>query len=161
MAKEHGDLEFHIVGSGGYYNRVKALLERAGVLSRCVFHGYISFDAYCKLLGQTDVLLAPSVTAANGDTEGGAPVVVIEAQAAGVPVVGSTHCDIPNIVVHNKTGLLCAEKDVDTLTDNLGRIVSNRDLLNEFGEAAWRHAEINFSIQRQVEDLNQIYRSLL
>jgi colanic acid/amylovoran biosynthesis glycosyltransferase len=161
VAKEHGNLEFHIVGNGGYYGRVKALLEQAGVLDRCVFHGYISFDAYCKLLGQTDIVLAPSVTAENGDTEGGAPVVVIEAQAAGIPVVGSTHCDIPNIVVHNKTGLLCAEKDVDMLTENLGRLISNRDLLNKFGSAARSHAEINFSIQRQVRDLNQIYRSLI
>jgi colanic acid/amylovoran biosynthesis glycosyltransferase len=108
-----------------------------------------------------DIVMAPSVTTENGDTEGGAPVVVIEAQAAGLPVVGTTHCDIPSIVVHNKTGLLCAERDIDALTNNLALLVSDPERMEKFGNAARIHARENFSIQRQVKDINEIYRSLV
>ena len=45
-----------------------------------------------------DILLAPSVTAANGDGEGGAPTTILDAQALGTIVVGSTHADIPFLV---------------------------------------------------------------
>jgi colanic acid/amylovoran biosynthesis glycosyltransferase len=161
VATNHKNIELHLIGSGGYYNPVHKILEQAGVLDRCFFHGYISFDIYCNLLGQMDIVLAPSVTARNGDTEGGAPVVIIEAQAAGIPVVATIHCDIPNIVIHEKTGLLCDERDEGALTKNLERMVFNSELREKFGIAAASHAGINFSIQGQVKKLNEIYRSLI
>jgi colanic acid/amylovoran biosynthesis glycosyltransferase len=161
VVQEHKNLEFHVVGGGPYEALVKKLLAGAGVLDRCVFHGYIPFESYCTLLGCMDIVLAPSMTVENGDTEGGAPVVVIEAQAAGIPVVGTTHCDIPNIIIHNETGLLCAERDIDALVKNLGLMVSMRELRENFGNAARVRAREHFSIQRQVKDLNEIYRSLV
>jgi colanic acid/amylovoran biosynthesis glycosyltransferase len=108
-----------------------------------------------------DIVIAPSITGRDGDTEGGAPVVVIEAQAAGIPVVGTMHCDIPNIVVDEETGLLCEERDVETLADNLDRLISNKALREKMGKAAHIRASLHFSIQRQVDDLNKLYRSLL
>jgi colanic acid/amylovoran biosynthesis glycosyltransferase len=161
VAQNYKKLELHVIGSGKYSAHVKKLLSGAGVLDRCVFHGYVPFETYCTLLGQMDIVLAPSVTAENGDTEGGAPVVVTEAQAAGIPVVGTFHCDIPNIVIHEKTGLLCAERDVDALAKNLGRLVSDRGLMEKLGDAARVNAREHFSIQRQVNDLNDIYRSVV
>ena len=161
VAQKHKNLELHIIGRGPYSTPVKKLLADAGVLDQCVFHGYISFESYCALLGQMDLVLAPSVTAENGDTEGGAPVVVTEAQAAGVPVVATNHCDIPHIVIHNETGLLCAERDVDALAHNLHVLISESGLREKFGNAARVRAREHFGIQRQVKDLNDIYRSLV
>jgi len=87
--------------------------------------------------------------------------VVIEAQAAGLPVVGTTHCDIPSIVVHNKTGLLCAERDIDALAENLELLFRTRNVLEKFGNAARIRAREHFSIQRQVKDINEIYGYLV
>ncbi|MGB7566875.1 MAG: glycosyltransferase [Chitinivibrionales bacterium] len=161
VAQKYKNIELHIVGNGPFSAPVRKLLAHSEVLDQCIFHGYVSFDEYCALLGRMDVVLAPSVTAPNGDTEGGAPVVVIEAQAAGTPVVATNHCDIPNVVVHNKTGLLCGERDVDALARNLELLVLDRGLREKFGSAARVHAREHFSIQRQVKDLNDIYRSLV
>jgi glycosyltransferase involved in cell wall biosynthesis len=161
IAAINKNMELHVVGDGPYRAPVRKLLAEAGVLDQSIFHGYIPFESYCALLGRMDIVLAPSVTTENGDTEGGAPVVVIEAQSAGIPVVGTLHCDIPSIVIHDKTGLLCAERDVDALAKNLGRLVSDQGLLEKLGRAARIHAREHFSIRRQVKDLNEIYGSLV
>ena len=58
----------------------------------------------------SDLLLAPSVTAADGDIEG-MPVVVLEAMASALPVIGCEHSGIPEIVAHGSTGLIVPERD--------------------------------------------------
>ena len=153
--------QMHIVGAGPLAGRVKKLLHREGVLRRCIFHGALPYASYCSLLGRMDIVMAPSVTAKNGDTEGGAPVVVIEAQAAGIPVVATNHCDIPNIVIDNETGLLCEERDAMGLAFNINRLVSNPQLREKMGNAAKVQAAQRFSIHRQVKELNRLYRSMI
>jgi colanic acid/amylovoran biosynthesis glycosyltransferase len=161
ISRKNPACELHILGSGPFASPVKQLLQREGVLEKCHFYGYVSTETYYALLGKMDIVLAPSVIARNGDTEGGAPVVVTEAQASGIPVVGTKHCDIPNIVIHNETGLLCEERDIETLADNLDRLISDKALREKMGNAAQIRASLHFSIQRQVGDLNKLYRSLL
>ena len=161
VAKSRPDIILHCIGNGNYAQQVRDILEKENVMKQCVFHGYLSYDAYLSILGKTDIVLAPSVTGADGDTEGGAPVVVTEAQAAGIPVAGSTHCDFPDIVVHNKTGLLCEEHDWEALAANLASLVDDGVLRKNMGDAARARAAELFSIQKQVSSLNTLYRSLL
>jgi colanic acid/amylovoran biosynthesis glycosyltransferase len=153
--------ELHVLGNGPYAPVAKKILALAGVIDRCTFHGYVPFETYRRLLANTDILMAPSVLARNGDTEGGSPVVVTEAQAAGIPVVGTRHCDIPNIVVDRQTGLLCEERDIDSLAANLTMLIEDGDMRKRMGAAAKANAAVRFSIQRQVAELNRLYRSLL
>jgi colanic acid/amylovoran biosynthesis glycosyltransferase len=153
--------ELHVVGNGPYAPVMKKILSAAGVIDKCVFHGYIPFETYCRLLGRIDILMAPSVLAKNGDTEGGSPVVVTEAQAAGIPVVATRHCDIPNIVVDRQTGLLCEERDIESLAANLTKLIEDSELRNRMGGAAKAFAAEHFSIQRQVCELTRIYQSMV
>jgi colanic acid/amylovoran biosynthesis glycosyltransferase len=161
VAQKNPAVELHLLGNGPYASPVRDILRRAGVLRQCIFHGYVPFENYYDLLGQMDIVMAPSVVAKNGDAEGGAPVVVIEAQAAGIPVAGTRHCDIPNIVVDRETGLLCEERDVDSLTANVQTLVDNPGMRRRMGAAARLRAAAQFSIQRQVRDLNKLYRSIV
>jgi colanic acid/amylovoran biosynthesis glycosyltransferase len=107
------------------------------------------------------LLLAPSVTASDGDVEGGAPVTLIEAQATGLPVVSTFHCDIPEVVVDGKTGLLAPERDVSELARHLLILDRHSERLSEMGAAGRRHVEANYNASRQGSKLAQRYRSLL
>jgi colanic acid/amylovoran biosynthesis glycosyltransferase len=100
------------------------------------------------------------VTAADGDTEGGAPVSIIEAMASGMPVVATTHCDIPAIVSNNHSGLLVPERDVDALVDRLDYLISRPGRAREMGRNGRTLIEKNHSIKRQVEKLEEIYRDV-
>ncbi len=65
------------------------------------------------------MLIHPSVTATDGDSEGGAPTILLEAQAIGTPVVTTRHADIPHVVPEGAGVYLCAEHDVDALGEAL------------------------------------------
>src|SRR5699024_6051679 len=62
------------------------------------FKGLIPLKELQKEYYRHELFLAPSVEAQNGDNEGGAPVTIIEAGATGMPIIGSRHCDIPEVV---------------------------------------------------------------
>jgi len=154
-------LELHLVGDGPYRRKTMRILAQAGMLNRAVYHGYVGIDTYLSLLGQSDILLAPSKTGPDGDTEGGAPVCVIEAMAAGVPVVGTTHCDIPNIIAHGETGLLCAEGDWECLAEHLTMLACDVKKRGEMALSAKEYADKKHTIQRRIAELNKVYTEVI
>lgn len=161
LAGKYPEIKLHLVGEGKYKSKVKELLQNNGFGNRAVFHGYVSVDKYLELLAESDIVMVPSCTARDGDTEGGAPVVCIEAQVAGKPVVGTYHCDIPEIVLHGKTGLLAPEHDINGLKTNLESLIKNKKLRQQMGENARMHGCRNHDIRNQVKLLNEIYDSLV
>jgi colanic acid/amylovoran biosynthesis glycosyltransferase len=160
VAKRRADIHFDLIGNGPYRAPVKKILANAGVLDRCTFHGYVPVTRYLELLGGASIVLAPSVTAADGDTEGGAPVTVIEAQVAGVPVVGTQHCDIPMVVKNGETGLLSPEHDRTALSANLETLIANPELRGKMGAAAAKFASQRHDIKKQVEKIANIYEKV-
>ena len=160
-AREEPRLELHLVGDGRYRRQVQRMLHRAGMPHRAVFHGMIPFDRYRALLSECDILLAPSRHADDGDCEGGAPVVCIEAQAAGIPVVGTRHCDIPFVVEHGKTGLLAGEGDRTALCGHLLELARNRELRLALGGQGKKHIALQHDGAAQVGKIAAIYNEVL
>ena len=89
--------------------------------------GFASHRDLMKQAYRHHVFLSPSITAADGDTEGGAPVSLIEMAASGMPIVATRHCDIPNILQERSGGLLTEEKDVEGLASKLRWLTHNSD----------------------------------
>ncbi len=157
MVKKYPNAELHMVGEGKYRKKTEQIFKINGCLSRVIFHGMVNVDRYHELLASCDAVLAPSCTASDGDTEGGAPVVCIEAQAAKKVVLSTNHCDIPEIVIHEKSGLLCNEHDIDGLSKNLLMVAENPRLRTIMGENGYEHVLKNHSIKRQVAEITSIY----
>jgi len=107
------------------------------------------------------VFLHPSVTAGDGDTEGGAPVTLIEMAANGMLIASSRHCDIPNVVRDKETGLLADERNADQLAENVLWFARHQDLWHAMAEKGRQHIELNFNCVIQGQKLSQIYRQLL
>jgi colanic acid/amylovoran biosynthesis glycosyltransferase len=160
-ARVNTNLEFHIAGDGRYRRHAEQSLHAAGVRGRAVFHGYISFEKYRDILAVSDIVLVPSRHAADGDSEGGAPVVCIEAQAAGKPVVGTRHCDIPFVVRDGESGLLSNEGDTASMTRDLLRLAADAGERRRMGERGRLHAAQQHDAAVQAEVLAGMYRSVL
>jgi colanic acid/amylovoran biosynthesis glycosyltransferase len=160
-AAHNRHIRLDLVGDGPFRPPLEKRIREAGLADRCIFHSYLPVARYRELLGRSDILLAPSVRAADGDDEGGAPVAVIEAQAAGIAVCGTRHCDIPMVVEHGTTGLLVAEHDVSALTSALDKLCDNPDLRNRLGAAAADRAANRHDIRKQVKKLVQVYEKCL
>jgi colanic acid/amylovoran biosynthesis glycosyltransferase len=105
--------------------------------------------------------VAPSVTARNGDTEGGAPVSIIEMAATGMPVVSTWHCDIPEIVEHGVTGLLANERDADGLVAQLDWLTQHPDAWLSMVERARRHIERHFNVSTLGKAMGEMYRQVI
>ncbi len=161
VATRNKHIRLDIVGDGPFRQPVEKRIQEAGLSDRCIFHRYLPVARYRELMGRSDILLAPSVRAADGDDEGGAPVAVIEAQAAGIAVCGTTHCDIPMVVEHGKTGLLVAEHDAAGLASVLEKLCSDADLRNRMGAAGANRAATRHDIRIQVKRITQVYEKCL
>jgi colanic acid/amylovoran biosynthesis glycosyltransferase len=160
-ARFHDHIRLHLLGDGRYCRKVQEIISSAGLSEKVTFHGYVPVKRYQELLVQMNCVLAPSVTARDGDTEGGAPVSVIEAQAIGIPVIGSTHCDIPEIVLNQKTGLLSPERDVASLANDLTTLIGNEQLQKSFGIAAIEHIRNQHDIKKQVQKITDVYKEIV
>lgn len=106
------------------------------------------------------VFLSPSLTARDGDTEGGAPVSLIEMAATGMPIVSTTHCDIPEVILHGATGLLATERDIGTLRDHLSWFAKHSEAWQGLLESGRQHIENEYSLSRQALKLATFYESM-
>lgn len=136
--------------------RIKAelhgLVEASGMSGRVRFAGKVSPGALRNLLYEHDLLLQPSVRASDGDAEGGLPVILLEAAASGMPLIGSRHCDIPEIVVDGQTGWLCEERDIAGLTAALLSAARGPVQRARFGYNARKRVEQRFDINHHSWD---------
>jgi colanic acid/amylovoran biosynthesis glycosyltransferase len=105
--------------------------------------------------------MQPSVTASNGDTEGGAPVSILEGMAAGLPVIATRHADIPNTVVEGENALLAPERRPDVLSEALIEIARDPSLWARLSAAGRVHASRRFDCRKQSSDLESIYDKIL
>jgi colanic acid/amylovoran biosynthesis glycosyltransferase len=107
------------------------------------------------------VFLSPSRTASDGDTEGGSPVSLTEMIASGIPVVSTTHCDIPAVVEAGCTGLLAAEGDVDGLAAHLVWLVQHPEQWSALTRAGRAKVEREFDVVEQGRRLGEHYSDVL
>ena len=141
--------------------RILEAVEAGGLIDRVRLLGY---QPHARLLNEAyghHVHMAPSVTAQNGDTEGGAPVSIIEMAATGMPVIASRHCDIPEVIEHVAAGLLAEERDVDDLVACLTWLLDRPDRWYDMAANARRRIEQEFDAAQQGRRLARIYEEML
>ncbi len=112
------------------------------------------------LLAQAHVLLVPSRTADNGDSEG-TPTVICEASAAGLPIVATRHAGIPEQVAHDRTGLLTPERDLDELASALVTLAADEDRRRALGATGREKMLAEYSLAAHTRSLIDIYQELL
>jgi colanic acid/amylovoran biosynthesis glycosyltransferase len=106
------------------------------------------------------IYLAPSCTAEDGDSEGGAPVTLMEMAAAGLLVVSSRHADIPEVITDGVCGLLADEGDVDGLIEHLIWLTEHREAWFKLRFAARKRIETEFESRGRGRELAEIYRNV-
>ena len=137
--------------------RMRRFIEENGIVDRVEWCGFLSYDRYLEAIRSAHIFLQPSVLAEDGDAEGGAPVTITELSASGMPVVATRHCDIPQIVLDGRSGLLAEERDVDGLATLLAKICASPQTWDAMGRVGRAHVEERFDIRTQVLELERSY----
>jgi colanic acid/amylovoran biosynthesis glycosyltransferase len=151
LEAEPGELELVLVGDGPIAGELK---RQASPLKRVSFAGWLPNAELRRRMHGALAVCVPSVHAEDGDAEG-LPNVVIEAMAAGAPVIGSRHAGIGEAVVHEHTGLLVPPADADALAGALRRLRDEPRLRETLGAGARRVAVAEFDARLQSQRLQQ------
>jgi colanic acid/amylovoran biosynthesis glycosyltransferase len=149
------------MGAPGDEEEKRTILELVGRLEGVVrWVGFQPYPVFRRSLMDHHLFLSPSCTGRDGDTEGGVPVTLIEAQATGMPVISTRHCDIPEVVVDGSTGHLSAERDVESIAANLERLITAPQVWEAMGTAARAHIEKEYNVRTQIVRLEGLYDRL-
>ena len=160
VAKTYKEAVLYIIGEGELEEKLKELSNLLNLSSRVKFLGTLTHQQVQKQMEESDIFLAPSITAKNKDKEG-IPNVIKEAMATGLPVVSTYHAGIPELVVDSKTGFLVPEKDIDKLSDRLSYLIEHPKIGNKMGEEGREIVVKKFNLSKQIEKLEKIYQRLL
>lgn len=141
---------------------LEALVKQHNIEHKVRFIGFIEFTKLYEFFGKYHVFIHPSCYSDTRDCEGGAPIVLLDAQCTGMPVISTTHCDIPEEVIHGKTGLLTPEKDADALSGSIRTFYNmNNNTYQQFATAARQHVIENFDIKPCALQLQQLYNTIV
>ncbi|WP_417857396.1 glycosyltransferase [Xanthomarina gelatinilytica] len=153
-AENHSDAKLIMAGDGQLLNTCQNLIRYLGIESQVEFVGIITPEKFRHLLTESLGLVQHSITAESGDMEG-TPVAVLEASAAGIPVISTFHAGIPDVIKNGETGLLCEEHDVYGMAANMLALLENIELAKEFGRAGKENILKNFSMERHIQVLQK------
>jgi colanic acid/amylovoran biosynthesis glycosyltransferase len=124
-----GDVRLTVVGDGPERSRLTTLASTLRLDDVVDFVGAQSPDAVRDLLADADVFVLPSFAE-------GVPVVLMEAMAAGIPVVTTQIAGVPELVEHDRTGLLVPPSHQSALVDAITRVVTEPGLAARLSAAA-------------------------
>jgi glycosyltransferase involved in cell wall biosynthesis len=147
-------IRLKIVGSGPEENRLRALCQKLGVSDIVEFLGLCSRERVRQLMSECDVFALPSWDEAFG-------IVYIEAMSQGKPVIGCRNEGIEEFVNDGETGFLVSPHDLDELTEKIRMLIEQREMAEGVGKAARRHVLMNFTWQKNVDQLMGVYRELV
>jgi colanic acid/amylovoran biosynthesis glycosyltransferase len=157
LAKRDVDVGVRFIGDGPDRDALTRLAAELGLTDRIEFLGLRTRAEVVALLAETDILVAPSVPTAAGKREG-LPVVLIEAMAAGVPVVASHLSGIPELVDNEVTGLTVPPGDSGAIADAIARLASDPALGSRLASAGRQRVAADFDLDRNARRLIALFR---
>ena len=153
-------VSYSVVGDGELRSDLEQLIKDLGIESEVLLLGRRNHEEVLRLILDAHVLVAPSVTAANGDQEG-IPNVLKEAMASGLPVLSTQHSGIPELVQNGISGFLVPERDVDALTEKLEYFIDHPEKWPEMGRNGRNYVKKYYDINKLNDRLVKIYQQLL
>lgn len=156
-ARMEGDVCLKLIGGGPQQANLIRLATDSGLGNRIQFIPWMSSTGFPKFLHTIDALVLPSISRPNWKEQFGR--VLVEAMACGVPVVGSSCGEIPNVV--GDAGLIVPEGDVPALTDALRRLQANASLRADLSNKGRERALALFTHKSIAAETVRVYREMM
>jgi glycosyltransferase involved in cell wall biosynthesis len=160
IAGSHPASRLVIIGDGRLRGALEQEARRAGVRERIDFLGARPHAEVLGWMRRAAVLVIPSIRTGSGREEG-LGMVMLEAAAHGVPVIGSRVGGIPEGIDDERTGYLVPEHDPAVLAQRLQSLLADLALRRSFGTAARAKMEAQFGLAQQISKLETLYDGLL
>jgi glycosyltransferase involved in cell wall biosynthesis/nucleoside-diphosphate-sugar epimerase len=154
LAKDRPDVRLVVAGDGPDRTKLEAQAKRLGVADRVEFRGYQSQAQVRELLQQTDVFAMASFAE-------GVPVVLMEAMAAGVPVIATRIAGVPELVEDGVNGFLVPPGEPRAIAEKAALLLDDGELRTRLGTAGREKVEREFNIAIEAQRLCHIMTSAL
>ncbi|MGH7550881.1 MAG: glycosyltransferase family 4 protein [Gemmatimonadota bacterium] len=151
LFQKHPDARWVVLGTGGLFDETVAAVEERGLADRLRYLGFV--EGARGWLPQADVFVLTSKTEGLGTS-------VLDAMAAGVPVVATAAGGIPEMIEDGRTGLLAPPGNAGALATAIGRVLDDPSLARRLAAAAQERIG-DFEIARTVEKTERLYQELV
>jgi glycosyltransferase involved in cell wall biosynthesis len=149
-----------MVGDGPLWDACQQMARALGISSSVSFPGACSHEQVAAMMQESRAFLQHSLRPGNGDSEG-TPVSVLEAGASGLPVVGTRHAGIKDVVIEEETGLLVDEHDIEGMATHMLRLARDPTLAATLGQQAREHVAAHFSMEHSIAHLWNILERVI
>jgi colanic acid/amylovoran biosynthesis glycosyltransferase len=150
-------VELSIAGDGPMHGELERLVDDLQLRSCVTFLGPLGHASVAQWMHSLDAFVVACKKDSNGDMDG-IPVVLMEAMSQRVPVVSTRLSGIPELVVHESTGLLASPADPASLAHELRRLLDSPVLRSRLAEAAVLHVEAEFGQEVNLDRLLGYFR---
>jgi colanic acid/amylovoran biosynthesis glycosyltransferase len=156
ILKKNPDLQlkYYIVGEGTLEEILKKLVKELELEDVVKYLGSMDQVRIAKEMLKADIFLLPSIAEAL-------PVVLMEAQVVGLPLIATNVGSVAEVIVDGKSGFLVPERDVNALTEKLEYLIKHPELWSEMGAYGRQFIEENYNIEKLNHRLFKIYQNLI
>jgi colanic acid/amylovoran biosynthesis glycosyltransferase len=160
LVQRYPDLKYRVIGDGPLRSSLEKLRRELGIEANVEFMGARPQEELNAAYEQADLFVLPSILASNGATETQG-VVLIEAQAMGLPVVASCVGGIPDSLADGVSGVLVPERNPEALARKLSELLEHPELWPGMGRAGQRFVQERFDSRKLNDRLEELYRQVL
>lgn len=153
LKKRGYDFEYQIAGKGVDYNMLNFHVKRLNINDRVRFLGELTPEEVKDKLVKADIYFQPSLTEALS-------LALIEASFYGLPIVSTNIGGIPEVVVDQVSGFLSSTCDSNAFSNNIIKLLEDKNLRTRMGSAANKHIVNKFSREIEIQKWKEIYASL-
>lgn len=144
------DFSLTLVGDGPDRGRIEQTVAQLKLGAHVTLTGSLNQEAVRSHFARADIFVLPSLAE-------GIPVVLMEAMSSGVPCISTPVNGIPELIEHDRTGLLAMPGDVESLITQLRRLILDPALRRTLAEAAHTKVLADFDLNRNVAQLSRIF----
>ncbi len=160
VLKEFQNAKLILIGQGPLYNTCENLIKYLNIENNVILKGIVSPKEIEFYFENSICFVQHSVTALSGDSEG-TPVSILEANAAGLPIVSTKHSGISDVVINGETGYLVDEHDVEGMAQKMILILSDLKKAKSMGLKGKNYIKSNFSKKIHIDILDNMIHQIL
>lgn len=159
VLQEQPQLKLKMIGDGELFDVSKNLVKSLGLEKQVLLLGGLEREEIIKHIQTAFLFVQHSIVAHNGDSEG-TPVGIIEAMAAGLPVVSTRHAGIPDVIIHDETGYLVDENAIDAMAQYMLQLAQNRDVAKVMGQKGKARITANYTLEKHIATINKLINDI-
>ena len=160
VAENYPNIEYNIIGDGNLKERLQQIIAELKIQDKVNLVGWKNQREIIEILDKSHIFIASSVTAADGNQD--APVNTLkEAMAMGLPVIGTLHGGIPELIEDGVSGFLVPERDADAIAKKLIHLIEHPEKWPQMGKAGRAYVEQHYETNKLNDELVDIYQQLV